>query len=73
MLPTEERKGNKDSEDDKLVSSDKSAKTIKSLTKQVKSLKKLVSVSALQSHQEDSDNSKVSPAWRETRTSNMRV
>ena len=71
--PQKKGKAKKDSEEDKLVSSDKSAKTIKSLTKQVKSLKKLVSVSALQSHQEDSDNSKVSPAWRETRTSNMRV
>jgi hypothetical protein len=36
-----------------LVSSNKSAKTIKSLIKQVKNLKKLVS--ALQAHQEDSD------------------
>ncbi len=36
-----------------MVSSNKSAKTIKSLTKQVKNLK--MSVSALQAHQEDSD------------------
>ncbi len=36
-----------------MVSSNKSAKTIKSLTKQVKNLKKLAS--ALQAHQEDSD------------------
>ncbi len=36
-----------------MVSSNKSAKTIKSLTKQVKNLKK--SVGALQAHQEDSD------------------
>ncbi len=43
----------KDLEDDKSVSSNKSAKTIKSLTKQVKNLKK--PVSALQAHQEDSD------------------
>jgi hypothetical protein len=41
-----------------LVSSNKSAKTIKSLTKQVKSLEK--SVSALQSHQEDGDDSSLS-------------
>ena len=44
----------KDSEDDKLISSNKSAKTIKLLTKQVKTLKKLVS--ALQAHKEDSDD-----------------
>ena len=41
-------------EDEKLVSSNKSAKTIKSLTKQVKALKK--PVSALQAHQEDSND-----------------
>ena len=41
----------KDSEDDKSVSSSKS---IKSLTKQIKTLKKWVS--ALQAHQEDSNN-----------------
>ena len=46
--PQKKGKNKKDSEDDKSVSSNKSAKTIKSLTKQVKSLKK--SVSALQSH-----------------------
>jgi hypothetical protein len=53
---TQKKKGKakKDSEDDKWVSSNKSAKTIKSLTKQVKTLKK--SVSALQAHQEDSDD-----------------
>ncbi len=51
--PQKKGKAKKDSEDDKLVSSNKSAKTIKSLTKQVKNLKKLVS--ALQDHQEDSD------------------
>ncbi len=50
--PQKKGKAKKDSEDNKLVSSNKSAKTIKSLTKQVKNLKKLVS--ALQSHQEDS-------------------
>jgi hypothetical protein len=53
--PQKKGKAKKDSDDDKSVSSNKSAKTIKSLTKQVKSLKK--SVSALQSHQEDSDDS----------------
>ncbi len=51
--PQNKGKAKKDSEDDKLVSSNKSAKTIKSLTKQVKNLKK--SFSALQAHQEDSD------------------
>jgi hypothetical protein len=51
--PQKKGKAKKDSEDDKLISSKKSAKTIKSLTKQVKNLKKLVS--ALQAHQEDSD------------------
>jgi hypothetical protein len=53
---TQKKKGKakKDSEDNKLVSSNKSAKTIKLLTKQVKTLKK--SVSALQAHQEDSND-----------------
>jgi hypothetical protein len=53
---TQKKKGKakKDSEDDKSVSSNKSAKTIKSLTKQVTTLKKLVST--LQAHQEDSDD-----------------
>ncbi len=37
-----------------MVSSNKSAKTIKSLTKQVKTLKKLIST--LQAHQEDSND-----------------
>jgi hypothetical protein len=55
-------KAKKDLEDDKLVSSNKSAKTIKSLTKQVKNWKK--SVSILQA---------LSPAWRETRIFNMHV
>jgi hypothetical protein len=58
---TQKKKGKakKDSEDDKPVSSNKSAKTIKLLTKQVKTLKKRVS--ALQAHQEDSnDNSSLS-------------
>jgi hypothetical protein len=44
----------KDSEDHKLVSRNKSAKTTKSLTKQVKTLKK--SVSALQAHQDESND-----------------
>jgi hypothetical protein len=50
---THKKKGKtkKDSEDDKLASSNKSAKTIKSLTKQVKTLNK--SVSTLQAHQEE--------------------
>ncbi len=48
-----------------MVSSNKSAKTIKSLTKQVKNLKK--SVSALQAHQEDSDaNSSLSSVEGDT-------
>ena len=51
--PQKKGKAKKDLEDDKSVSSNKSAKTIKSLTKQVKNLKKLVI--ALQAHQEDSD------------------
>ena len=55
----------KDSEDDKLVSSNKFAKTIKSLTKQIKTLKKFVS--ALQAHQEDSnDNSSLSSVEGDT-------
>jgi hypothetical protein len=53
---TQKKKGKakKDSEDDKSVSSNKSAKTITSLTKQVKTLQK--SISALQAHQEDSND-----------------
>ncbi len=53
---TQKKKGKakKDLEDDKSVSSNKSAKTIKLSTKQVKTLKKLVSV--LQAYHEDSND-----------------
>ena len=58
-------KAKKDSEDDKLISSNKSAKTIKSLTKQVKNLKKFVS--ALQAYQLDSNaNSSLSSVEGDT-------
>jgi hypothetical protein len=50
---TQKKKASDGSGDDKSTSSNKSSKSIKSLTKQIKTLKK--SVSALQSHQEDSD------------------
>jgi hypothetical protein len=51
MLYQQKRQGKERSKDDKSVLSSKS---IKSLTKQIKTLKKLVS--ALQAHQEDSNN-----------------
>jgi hypothetical protein len=50
----EERQGLEGFGGQQLVSSNKSAKTIKSLTKQVKTLKKLVS--ALQAHPEESND-----------------
>jgi hypothetical protein len=49
----QKKKASAGSGDEKSTSSSKSSKSIKSLTKQIKTLKK--SVSALQSHQEDSD------------------
>jgi hypothetical protein len=71
-FPQKKGKAKKDLEDNKSVSSNKSAKIIKSLTKQVKNLKKLVS--ALQAHQEVSVMpTQVSPAWREKRIFNMHV
>ena len=65
------KKASAGSGDDKSTSSSKSSKSIKSLTKQIKTLKK--SVSALQSHQEESDgDSSLSSVEGETHF-NMRV